>query len=698
MYQAKGLSARERAIILPMTNPTNHKRRILVTAALPYANGPIHLGHMLEYIQTDIWARFQRARGHEVWFAWADDAHGTPIMLHAEKQGQSPEQLIDQMHAEHERDFIDFGLSHDNFSSTHAEANRVMVERIWQGLKDGGAVHSRTIERFFDPERKMFLPDRFIRGQCPKCGAADQYGDSCEVCGATYEPTELVEPRSMVSGATPVMKQTDHWFVSLEHFRDSLNAWVRSGALQEEVANKLQEWFGERLRDWDVTRDAPYFGFRIPGETDKYFYVWLDAPVGYLGSFSEICQREGLDLEEWLAPDTSTEMHHFIGKDIIYFHCLFWPAMLEGAGIRRPTGVYAHGFLTVNGAKMSKSRGTFIKARTWLDELHPDYLRYYFAAKLGSGLADIDLNLEDFRARVNADLVGKLINIASRSAGFIHKLGAGRLTKELPDPDLYQRFVDAHEKVAADFEQRNYQGAVRRIMALADDANRYIDEHKPWIMAREDGREGEVLAICTQGINLFRVMMTWLAPVIPTTARAAESFLNCDLSQFDSIHQPLLDHDINKFKPLLTRVEAEQVERVIEASKANLEATEEASEVTENTEEKLDLAPEIKFPEFAAVDLRVARIAHAEFVEGADKLLRLELDLGGPKRQVFAGIRGAYDPQELIGRLTVMVANLAPRKMRFGVSEGMVLAASFGDGKPYLLEPDSGAEPGMKVS
>ncbi|NDY95376.1 methionine--tRNA ligase [Wenzhouxiangella limi] len=671
------------------------KRRILVTAALPYANGSIHLGHMLEYIQTDIWARFQRARGHEVWFAWADDAHGTPIMLHADKQGLAPQDLVEAMRAEHERDFLDFGLSHDNFSSTHSEPNRVMVERVWQGLVNSGAVTTRTIEQFFDPERAMFLPDRFIRGHCPKCGAADQYGDSCESCGATYEPTELVEPRSMVSGATPVMKKTDHYFVTLDQFRDSLKDWVRSGTLQDEVANKLQEWFGDRLRDWDVTRDAPYFGFLIPGETDKYFYVWLDAPVGYLGSFSEICEREGLDLEDWLKPDTDTEMHHFIGKDIIYFHCLFWPAMLEAAGIRRPTGVYAHGFLTVNGAKMSKSRGTFIKARTWLDELHPDYLRYYFAAKLGTGLADIDLNFEDFRARVNADLVGKLVNIASRSAGFIHKFGQGRLAAELPDPALYQRFVDEHEAIAADFEQRNFQMAVRRIMRLADDANRYIDEHKPWVMAKEGGREKEVLAVCTQGINLFKVMMTWLAPVIPATAAAAETFLATSLKDFDSIGQPLLDHRIEPFKPLLKRVEDEQVERVIAASRENLEAAESSAA---SPPRELKLAEEIAFPAFAAVDLRVARIVNAELVEGADKLLRLELDLGGPKRQVFAGIRGHYDPADLVGRLTVMVANLAPRKMRFGISEGMVLAASHDGGRPWLLSPDSGAEPGMKIS
>jgi methionyl-tRNA synthetase len=672
-------------------------RRILITAALPYANGSIHLGHMLEYIQTDIWARFQRARGHEVWFAWADDAHGTPIMLHAEKRGQTPEALIDDMSAEHQRDFEDFGLSYDNFSSTHSPANQTLVNRIWAALQKADAVQTRTIEQFYDPDRGMFLPDRFIRGQCPKCGAEDQYGDSCEVCGSTYDPTELVDPRSVVSGATPVMKSTEHFFVSLEPFRSSLQGWVRSGALQGEVANKLNEWLDEPLRDWDVTRDAPYFGFPIPGETDKYFYVWMDAPVGYLASFQEICDREGLDFEDWIRPDSTTEMHHFIGKDIMYFHCLFWPAMLEGAGMRRPTAVHAHGFLTVNGAKMSKSRGTFIKARTWLDHVNPDSLRYYFAAKLGTGLADIDLSLDDFRARVNSDLVGKLVNIASRSAGFVHRFGDGRLAPALADPALYQRFIDAHDDIAGEFEARNFQMAIRRIMALADEANRYIDEHKPWVMAKEDGREDEVLAVCTQGINMFRAMMIWLQPVIPHTAAAAAEFLNSPLDHFDAVDRPLLDHTIGKFKPLMRRIEPEQLEQVIEASKASLESFEDDAE---SSAPVLDppLADEVQFPDFARVDLRVARISQAERVEGADKLLRLVLDLGAETRQVFAGIRGHYDPAELEGRLTVMVANLAPRKMRFGVSEGMVLAASGSDGRPYLLSPDSGAEPGMRVS
>jgi len=674
-----------------MTN----KRRILVTAALPYANGSIHMGHMLEYIQTDIWARFQRAMGHEVVFAWADDAHGTPIMLRAEKEGITPEQLIERMHAEHLKDFEDFALSFDNFSSTHGEANRKLVERIWSALKNLDAVRTETIEQYFDTERNMFLPDRFIRGSCPRCGAEDQYGDSCEACGATYEPTDLVNPRSVVSGTEPVMKETEHYFVTLSAFSDSLKDWIRSGALQDEVANKLEEWFADGLRDWDVTRDAPYFGFRIPNTDDKFFYVWMDAPVGYLASFVELCERDGHDFEDWLRPGSDTEMHHFIGKDIIYFHCLFWPAMLEGAGLKRPTGVYAHGFLTVNGTKMSKSRGTFIMARTWLDHLHPDYLRYYFAAKLGSGLADIDLNFEDFRYRVNADLVGKLVNIASRSAGFIHKLGGGRLATELPDPELHQRFVGEHLAITEDFEKRNYHSAIRRIMALADEANVYINEREPWKLAKQAGREDEVVAICTQALNLFRLLMTWLSPVIPQTAKKAAEFLNTRLDDFYTIGDPLLDHAINKFEPLLTRVEEKQTDALIAASRESL--SESGSKQTENEPAKED-DDMIQFDDFIKVDLRVARIERAEEVEGADKLLRLELDLGEMgRRQVLAGIRGHYDPDELNGRLTVVVANLEPRKMRFGTSEGMVLAASDKDDRPYLLSPDSGAEPGMRI-
>lgn len=680
------------------------KRRILVTSALPYANGSIHMGHMLEYIQTDIWVRFQRAMGHEVVFAWASDAHGTPVMLRAEKDNISPEELIERMHAEHLRDFSDFALSFDNFSSTHTDTNRKLVERFWAALKDYGAVSARTIKQFYDSERSMFLPDRFIRGTCPNCGAQDQYGDSCEVCSATYNPTDLIDPRSVLSGVKPELKDTEHYFVTLSTFSDSLKKWIHSGTLQDEVANKLDEWFADGLRDWDVTRDAPYFGFRIPGTEDKYFYVWVDAPIGYLASFMELCEKHGWDFEEWMHPDTDTEMHHFIGKDIIYFHCLFWPAMLEGAGMRRPTGVHAHGFLTVNGTKMSKSRGTFIMARTWLDHLHPDYLRYYFAGKLGSGLSDIDLNLEDFRYRVNADLVGKLVNIASRSAGFIHKFNDGRLAEELHNPELFQKFADQHSSIAQDFEQRRYHRAVRRIMALADEANVYINDHAPWKLAREQGREREVVAICTQALNLFKQLMTWLWPVIPQTADRAGEFLNAQLNDFSRLDQPLLNHEINKFKPLLQRVDEKQLDQLLAASKASLDEQDTADARTGDSagpkqgEDKKQDSNMIDFDDFIKVDLRVARIDRAEEVDGADRLLRLHLDVGElGKRQVLAGVRGHYSPDELNGRLTVVVANLKPRKMRFGVSEGMILAASEDNGKPHLLDPDSGAQPGMRI-
>ncbi len=668
-------------------------RRLLVTAALPYANGPIHLGHMLEYVQTDIWARFQRARGHQVVYAWADDAHGTPIMLNAQKRGITPEELIEHFGTEHERDFLDFGLSHDNFSSTHSDTNREIVELIWKRLNEAGCVVTRTIEQLFDAEKGMFLPDRFIRGTCPRCGAEDQYGDSCEKCSATYEPTDLIDPRSVVSGSTPVLKKTEHHFVTLKPFEPSLKQWMRSGALQDEVANKLEEWFEAGLRDWDVTRDAPYFGFRIPGTEDKYFYVWLDAPIGYLSSFREVCKRDGLDFDAWTRPGSDTEMHHFIGKDIIYFHCLFWPAMLEGASFRRPTKVHVHGFLTVNGTKMSKSRGTFIMARTWLNHLPPDYLRYYLAAKLGSGLSDIDLNFDDFASRINSDLVGKLVNIASRASGFIHKLGQGRLAATLPDPELYREFTDQTEAIAGDFEHCNYASAVRRIMALADRANQYIDEYKPWQMAKQEGREAEVVAVCTQALNLFRVLTTWLSPVIPHIASEAESFLGCPLDGWNGLRQPLLEHEINKFKPLATRVEPKQIEAIMEESRESLGTQGSESSAAP----KLELAPEITIDEFMNLDLRIARIAEASHVEGADKLLRLVLDLGPESRQVFAGIRSAYKPEDLEGRLTIMLANLKPRKMRFGLSEGMVLAAGGDDGGPFLLAPDSGAKPGMRV-
>jgi methionyl-tRNA synthetase len=673
---------------------TDNKRQILVTSALPYANGAIHLGHMLEYIQTDIWARFQRAQGHECYFAWADDAHGTPVMLWARAEGKPPEELIDMMNEQHKGDFRDFGISFDNYSSTHSEYNRELVEHIYRQLDAAGHIDRRDIEQLYDEQEGMFLPDRFIRGTCPKCGTEDQYGDSCESCGSTYSPTDLINPRSAVTGSPPVMKKSEHYFFRLSDFEEPLRQWMASGALQTEIANKLQEWFTDGLRDWDISRDAPYFGFRIPGTEDKYFYVWVDAPVGYIASFRELCARLGLDFDAWWSPASTAEVHHFIGKDIVYFHTLFWPAMLMGAGFRTPTAVYAHGFLTVDGAKMSKSRGTFIRARTYLDHLHPDYLRYYFAAKLGPGTGDIDLNLEDFVQRVNADVVGKVVNIASRCAGFIQRRFEGRLAGALPQPELYAEFVAARAKIAADFEERNYQSAIRRIMALADEANRYIDEEKPWQAIKEEHRQQEVHGVCTQGINLFRVLMTYLAPVLPFTAERAAAFLGVPLDDWRRIDEPLLGVPLNTFQALLTRVDPIKVQAMIEDSKESLQP----ATASAPRPEVAEVAPEITIDDFARVDLRIARILSAEAVEGADKLLRLTLDIGSQTRTVFAGIRSAYDPADLEGRLTVMVANLKPRKMRFGTSEGMVLAAGSGGSDLFILEPDEGATPGQRVT
>jgi methionyl-tRNA synthetase len=671
---------------------TKKQRKILLTSALPYANGAIHIGHMLEFIQTDIWARFQRAQGHECYFAWADDAHGTPIMLSAQKMGITPEQLIERMNEEHQRDFRDFGLSYDHYSSTHSAVNRELVETIYERLRDGGYVAQKTISQFYDEQEGMFLPDRFIRGTCPKCKTEDQYGDSCEACGSTYAPTDLIEPRSAVSGTPPVMRESEHYFVQLGKFEDRLREWMTGGNMQKEVVNKIDEWFADGLRDWDITRDAPYFGFEIPGAPNKYFYVWVDAPIGYLASFRELCRERGLDFEDWWGPDSDAEVYHFIGKDIMYFHTLFWPAMLMGAGFRTPTAVYAHGFLTVDGTKMSKSRGTFIQARTYLDHLNPDYLRYYFCAKLGTGTGDIDLNLDDFVQRVNADLVGKLVNIASRCAGFIQRKFDGRLSEELPEPALYQRFIDARPEIAGAFEGRNYQAAIRRIMALADEANRYIDEHKPWQLIKQDGEEAAVQAICTQGINLFRVLITMLAPAIPYTAEKASAFLDTPVGAWSDLDQPLAGRAINPFEPLMARIDPVKVEAMIEASRESLQPAGEAPAAA------LDLADEIEIDDFLKVDLRIARIVKARAVPEADKLLELTLDLGGETRTVFAGIKSAYDPASLEGRLTVMVANLKPRKMRFGVSEGMVLATGSGGADLYLLSPDEGAVPGTRVT
>ncbi|MBK1672020.1 methionine--tRNA ligase [Ectothiorhodospira shaposhnikovii] len=673
---------------------TSDTRNILVTSALPYANGPIHLGHLVEYIQTDIWVRFQKMRGHQCIYVCADDAHGTPIMLKAQSEGITPEVLIERIGREHREDFAGFLVDFDHYHSTHSEENRHFAELIYTRLRDAGHIARRTIRQAYDPEAKMFLPDRFIKGECPRCGAADQYGDSCEACGATYAPTDLKNPVSAISGATPVEKESEHYFFKLGDFHAMLREWTGSGSLQGEIRNKLREWFEAGLNDWDISRDAPYWGFEIPDAPGKYFYVWLDAPIGYMASFKHYCEQQGLDFDAWWRADSTAELHHFIGKDIAYFHTLFWPAMLSGAGFRTPTAVHCHGFLTVNGQKMSKSRGTFIKARTYLDHLQPEYLRYYFAAKLGPGVDDIDLSLDDFIARVNSDLVGKAVNIASRCAGFIHKGFAGRLADTLPDPDLYDRYVRAGEEIAGLYERREFGQAMREIMALADVANQYVDEQKPWVLAKQEDGQAHVQAVCTQGINLFRAILTYLRPVLPAMAEKAEGFLGVPALTWEAVQQPLVGTRINTYEPLMTRVDPQAVQTMLEASKESLAPT------PTQTQGPLALDPireEITYDDFAKVDLRIARISRAEHVEGADKLLRLTLDLGGETRQVFAGIKSAYDPADLEGRLTVMVANLAPRKMKFGLSEGMVLAAGPGGKDLFILSPDTGAQPGMRV-
>ncbi|WP_017942361.1 MULTISPECIES: methionine--tRNA ligase [unclassified Thioalkalivibrio] len=677
---------------------TDKPRKILVTSALPYANGPIHLGHLVEYIQTDIWVRFQRASGHEVIYVCADDAHGTPIMLKARAEGIEPEELIARMRQEHEADFGEFLIGFDHYHSTHSDENRELAGQIYTALRDAGHIETRTIDQAYDPEAGMFLPDRFIKGTCPKCGAQEQYGDSCEACGATYSPLDLKDPVSAISGARPESRASEHYFFKLGDFEPFLREWTRSGRLQDAIRNKLDEWFETGLTDWDISRDKPYFGFEIPDAPGKYFYVWLDAPIGYMASFRAYAEQQGLDFNAWWGADSDAELYHFIGKDIAYFHTLFWPAMLHGAGFRTPSAVFCHGFLTVNGQKMSKSRGTFIRARDYLEHLNPESLRYYLAAKLGDGVDDLDLNLDDFVQRVNSDLVGKVVNIASRCAGFINKRFDGELAAELPRPDLHQAFVDEGEAIARAFEQREFAQAMRRIMALADQANQYIDEAQPWVLAKQEGREAEVQAINTQGLDLFRILIVYLAPVLPKLAADAAAFLNLEDTRWES-REPLVGRSIQKFKPLMTRIEPETIAKLLEASKATLAATETA-DAPENAAPEANVDPiaeTIDFDTFARVDLRIARIANAEHVEGADKLLKLTLDIGSETRQVFAGIKSAYAPEDLIGRHTVMVANLAPRKMRFGVSEGMVLAAGPGGSELYILNPDDGARPGMRV-
>ncbi len=669
-------------------------RNILVTCALPYANGSIHLGHMLEHIQADIWVRFQRMRGHNIHFICADDAHGTPIMLKAQQLGITPEEMIAAVSQEHQTDFAGFKISFDNYHSTHSDENRQFAESIYTKLKENGFIKSKTISQLFDPEKTMFLPDRFVKGTCPKCKAPDQYGDNCEVCGATYSPTELINPKSAVSGATPVMKDTEHFFFDLPQFADMLKAWTTSGALQDEIANKLNEWFTSGLQQWDITRDAPYFGFEIPGAPGKYFYVWLDAPIGYMGSFKNLCNKHGdIDFDAFWGETSDAELYHFIGKDIVYFHSLFWPAMLHGSGYRKPTNVFVHGYVTVNGAKMSKSRGTFIKASTYLQHLDPECLRYYYAAKLNNRIDDLDLNLEDFVARVNSDVVNKLVNLASRTASFICKRFDGKLADTLSEPALYKTFTDASERIADAYEKREYSRAIRDIMALVDEANRYVDEKAPWVIAKQEGQETELSAVCSTTINLFRVLMTYLKPVMPELAARAEAFLNVTLNWTD-IEQPLLAHTVSPFKALFTRVDPVKVAAMVEASKEEAQAA--APKATGPLADE-PIAPEITYDDFAKLDLRIALIKKAEAVPEADKLLRLQLDLSGEVRQVFAGIKSAYSPEQLEGKLTVMVANLAPRKMRFGMSEGMVLAAGPGGKDLFILEPHAGAQPGMRV-
>jgi methionyl-tRNA synthetase len=675
------------------------QRKILVTSALPYANGPIHLGHLVEYIQTDIWVRFQKARGHDCLYVCADDAHGTAIMLKAEQNKVSPEQQIADVKADHERDFAGFHVQFDNYHSTHSDENRLRSSEIYLKNRDGGHIATRAISQLFDPEKQMFLADRFIKGECPKCGTRDQYGDSCEHCGATYAPTELKNPYSTISGATPVMKDSLHYFFKLPDFEPMLRAWTRSGRLQSEVANKLDEWFASGLNDWDISRDAPYFGFEIPEAPGKYFYVWLDAPVGYMASFENLCAKKpGLSFDDYWREGSEAELYHFIGKDIVYFHALFWPAMLEGSGYRKPTAIFAHGFLTVNGQKMSKSRGTFIKAQTYLEHLNPEYLRYYFAAKLSGSVEDIDLNLEDFSLRVNSDLVGKVVNIASRCAGFINKKFDSVLAAECAEPALLQDFVSAGSSIAVHYENRDYGRAVREIMALADRANQYIDEKKPWALAKVEGQEAEVHAVCSVGLNLFRQLLVYLAPILPAMAEQAAGFLALDSLSWDSREQLLLGHRINTFAPLMTRVDKDKIDAMVEASRENLAPT--AAPVTDVPAAPAveAIASTINIDDFAKIDLRVAKIVDAKPVQGADKLLQLTLDIGGETRNVFAGIKSAYpEPEKLIGRHTIMVANLAPRKMKFGMSEGMVLAAGPGGADIFILSPDDGATAGMKV-
>jgi len=672
-------------------------RKILVTSALPYANGPLHFGHIIEAVQTDIWVRFQKMRGNDCLYVCAEDTHGTPIMIRAQQQGQTPEELIAAVAAEHRRDYAGFLIGFDQFHSTHSAENRRLTAELYQKLREAGHITRRSVRQAYDEQARMFLPDRYVRGTCPRCRTADQYGDSCESCGSTYTPAELLNPVSTVSNTPPVWRESEHLFFRLGDFETMLRQWLDSGSLQLAVRAKLNEWFDAGLQEWDISRDAPYFGFEVPDSPGKYFYVWFDAPIGYIGSFEALRKVRGLNFDEYWRSEEATELYHFIGKDISYFHTLFWPAVLHGAGLRRPTAVFVHGFLTINGVKMSKTRGTFITARRYLDLLPPEPLRYYFAAKLTDGIEDIDLSLDDFLGRTNSDLVGKLVNIASRCAGFIER-GGGRLAAALPDAALYEDFVSSSNTIGALYESRNYAAAVREIMSLADRANQYVDQHKPWALAKNPARAADVIAIATQGINLFRVLMSTLAPVLPQMADAASRFLGCRFDDWQQVAAPLLGSTLLPYQPLATRLDPAAVAKLVDSAASAAPTAPDASA----TGAGLAIGQPVGIADFQKLDLRIARIVAATTVEGSDKLLQLTLDLGGERRNVLSGIRAAYDPATLVGRQVLMIANLEPRKMRFGVSEGMVLCASGGatDGERalFLLSPDSGAQPGMKVT
>lgn len=681
------------------------QRKILVTSALPYANGNIHLGHMVEHIQTDIWVRFQKARGHECYYVCADDTHGTPVMLAAQKQGISPEEMITRVREDHLADFSGFGIGYDNYYSTHSPENEALSRSIYLALKANGKIESRTIEQLFDPEKNLFLPDRFVKGECPKCHAKDQYGDNCEVCGTTYSPTELIKPYSAISGATPVLKESEHFFFKLGECADYLKQWTAGSTqladgrmqphLQAEALNKMKEWLDDdNLSDWDISRDAPYFGFEIPDAPGKYFYVWLDAPIGYMASFKNLCNRIGVDFEQWFQPNTDTEMYHFIGKDILYFHALFWPATLKYANLRAPTGVFAHGFLTVDGQKMSKSRGTFITARSYLEQrLNPEWLRYYFAAKLNSKIEDLDLNLNDFIARVNSDLVGKYVNIAARAAGFISKRFQGKLT-DVSSSSLLPQLQAQSETIAASYEAREYARALREIMALADVVNEYVDANKPWELARQEGQEARLQQVCSELINAFRILTVYLSPVLPQLANEAAAFLNvAPLNWSDSTSVLPAGHSINTYQHLMQRVEQKQIDDLIAANRQNIQPT---AEVPAASYEPV--AATASFDDFMKIDMRVAKVMSCEKVEGSSKLLKFQVDLGFEQRTIFSGIAASYpEPEKLVGRMVIVVANFAARKMaKFGMSEGMITSAA-GNGKLFLLDVDSGAQPGMKV-